>query len=186
MDGAPANMNKNPDNDRRIEQAIKFLVFSFHESGHNPKPVILHSIRTGIHLYNLGYNTEIVIGAILHDTIEDTDITINEIKSNFGISIARLVEANSFDINIEDETERYKQNFERCLQEGKSALIIKAADLFDNADYYHLAETKGKTIWLIGKLKYFIDISEEVLRNEPIYDALVSKCNKVQKVYGST
>ncbi|MFT4309727.1 MAG: HD domain-containing protein [Candidatus Woesearchaeota archaeon] len=129
----------------QIEEAIKFLVFAFHESGHNPKPVIIHSIRVGLHLYSLGYNNDIVVAAILHDVIEDTAVQIEEIKTKFGDKIAGLVEANTFDESIIDKTERYKENFERCYKAGKEALIIKTADLFDNADYYCIASSTELT-----------------------------------------
>jgi len=98
---------RSPETDKQIEEAIKFLVFAIQESGKNPKPVILHSIRVGLHLYNnLNYNKDIVTAAILHDVIEDTDTKIEEVKSKFGDNVAKLVEANSFDESIEDKTER--------------------------------------------------------------------------------
>jgi len=172
---------KNPETDKQIEEAIKFLVFAIHESGKNPKPVILHSFRVGLHLYNLGYKKEIVIAAILHDVIEDTNVEIEEIESKFGKKIARLVEANSFDESIEDKTERYKENFERCRKLGKDALIVKAADFFDNIDYYHLASTKELAKWLLGKLKYFIENSKSELKNEALYKELVKKYERIAK-----
>lgn len=174
-------MTKYPENDKQIEEAIKFLVFAIHESGKNPKPVILHSIRVGLHLYNLDYDKDIVIAAILHDVIEDTAIKIEEVESKFSSKIAKLVEANSFDESISDKTERYKENFERCRKVGKDALIVKAADFFDNADYYNLASTDELTKWLLEKLKYFIDNSEDELKDEALYNELVKKCKRIAK-----
>lgn len=55
----------------KIEEAIKFLVFTVQESGMNPKPVILHSIRVWLNLQNLGYDKDVVVAAILHDILED-------------------------------------------------------------------------------------------------------------------
>ena len=174
-------MTKHPETDKQIEEAIKFLVFTIHESGKNPKPVILHSIRVGLHLYNLGYEKDIVIAAILHDVIEDTDVKIEEIESKFGKKIAKLVEANSFDESIEDKTERYKENFERCCKAGRDALIVKAADFFDNADYYNLASTNELAKWLLEKLKYFIDNSKSELKDEILYKKLVKKYKRIAK-----
>ena len=97
---------QDPEVDKEIEEAIKFLVFMIHESGKNPKPVILHSIRVGLHLYNHGYDKDIIISAILHDILEDTEITIDEIKTKFGSNVAELVKANSVDEVIESKIER--------------------------------------------------------------------------------
>ena len=172
---------RSPEVDKQIEEAIKFLVFAIHETGHNPKPVILHSIRVGLHLYKPNYDKDIVTAAILHDVIEDTDTKIEEVKSKFGDKVAKLVEANSFDESIEDKTERYKENFERCRKAGKDALIIKAADFFDNADYYNLASTNELAKWLLEKLKYFIDNSKEELKDEALYKELVKKYERIAK-----
>src|SRR3990167_8005678 len=173
---------RNPENDKQIEEAIKFLVFAIQESGKNPKPVILHSIRVGLHLYNnLNYNKDIVTAAILHDVIEDTDTKMEEVKSKFGDKVAKLVEANSFDESIEDKTERYKENFERCRKAGKDALIIKAADFFDNADYYHLASTKELAKWLLEKLGYFIENSKDELKDEALHKELIEKYERITK-----
>jgi len=172
---------KNPGTDKQIEEAIKFLVFAIHESGKNPKPVILHSVRVGLHLYNLGYDKDIVIAAILHDVIEDTDVEIKEIEIKFSNKIAKLVEANSFDKSIKDEIEKYKENFERCRKAGKDALIIKAADIFDNADYYYLVSTKEGAKWLLEKWKYFIDNSKDELKDEAVYKELVKKYKRIAK-----
>jgi len=174
-------MTKHPETDKQIEEAIKFLVFAIHESGKNPKPVILHSIRVGLHLYNLGYDKDIVIAAILHDIVEDTNVRIEEVETKFGQRIAELVEANSFDENIEDETERCQEKFEHCRKLGKDALIVKAADFFDNLDYYHLASTKELAKWLLGKFKYFIDNSKDILKDEAIYKELVKKYERIAK-----
>ena len=121
--------------DKEIEEAIKYLVFSIHQTGKNPKPVILHSFRVGIHLYRLGYTKDVVIGGILHDLLEDTGVSFDDIKQKFGVKIARLVLACSFNENIKDEVERYKEATDRCVKEGKEALIVKAADFIDNIPY---------------------------------------------------
>ena len=172
---------RSPDNNKQIEEAIKFLVFAIQESGKNPKPVILHSIRVGLHLYDLNYDKDIVVAAILHDIIEDTDIKLEAVKSKFGNKVAKLVEANSFDESIANKTERYKENFERCCKAGKDALIVKAADFFDNADYYGMASTNELAKWLLGKLKYFIDNSKSELKDEAPYKELVKKYKRIAK-----
>ncbi len=166
---------------KQIEEAIKFLVFAVQKTGHNPKPVILHSIRVGLHLYSLAYNRDIVIAGILHDIVEDTETTIDKIKLTFGANVSKLVQANSFNKEINDRVSSYKENFERCYKAGKSALIIKAADLFDNADYCCFDE-KGKRVdWWVKKIKYFIEMSEDIIKDEAIYKELKAKCGSIVK-----
>jgi len=125
---------KNYQRDKEIEKAIKFLVASIERSGHNPKPVILHSIRVGLYLDRQGYNKNVVIAGILHDLLEDSETTIEEIREEFGDKIANLVLVNSFDKTIKEKKKRYYESFARCLEAGKDALVIKAADVLDNRE----------------------------------------------------
>jgi (p)ppGpp synthase/HD superfamily hydrolase len=170
----------NPNFDKDIERAIKFLVFAIHKSGNNPKPVILHSIRVGLYLNNLGYGKNIILAAILHDIIEDSETSLEEIKQQFGQEVASIVEANSFDKTVADKTERYKEAFNRCLKKGKDALIIKAADILDNSNYYHLAEDEKIVKWLLEKMKYFLELSSKNLKGQIVWDEL-QKQYKVAK-----
>ncbi|MEA1993660.1 MAG: HD domain-containing protein [Euryarchaeota archaeon] len=169
---------KNADNDEEIEKAITFLVFAIHKAGHNPKPVILHSIRVGIHLYNLAYRKDIVIAGILHDVIEDSKTSLEEVRSQFGETVSNLVAANSFDEAIDDTVERYKETFDRCRSAGRDALIVKAADIFDNADY---CCADSNNAWWIEKMRYFIEISQDILNDELIYKELTAKYDGIVK-----
>lgn len=92
-----------------------------------------------------------------------------------------MVEANSFDDSIKDKTERYKENFERCSRAGKDALIIKAADFYDNCDYYRFASDKSRRKRLLRKLKYFIDNYQDILKDEIIFKKLIKKYKTISK-----
>lgn len=168
--------------EHEIERAVEFLVFSFYESGHNPKPVVLHSIKVGLTLERLGCKRDIIIAGILHDLLEDTDVKFKDIEKRFGNKVANLVKYNSFDGKIKDRVESYKENFERCLKAGKEALIIKAADLYENSFYCCFDEKGQKNEWWIQKMKYFIDISKELLKEEKIYKDLIDRYSQVQIV----
>ena len=55
-------------------------------------PYISHALSVADILRELGLDYESIAAAILHDVVEDTDITIDEIASEFGAVIARLVD----------------------------------------------------------------------------------------------
>lgn len=167
--------------DVEIERAIKFLVQSFEESGDNPKPVILHSIRVGMDLYRRGYEKRIVIAGLLHDVLEDTDVSKDEINSKFGKDVSDIVEATSFDGDIEDYADRYHDTLDRCFKKGRDAVLVKAVDTLDNSDYYHVAGSDELRSKLLEKMKYFIDNAEPCIGNEPIYQELRDKFPKVKE-----
>src|SRR5437773_10954737 len=55
-------------------------------------PYVAHPYAVGMMLARTGYSEEIVAGGILHDTVEDTDLTLAWIRDNFGERVALIVE----------------------------------------------------------------------------------------------
>jgi (p)ppGpp synthase/HD superfamily hydrolase len=161
--------------DEEIERSIRYLVHSFESSGDNPKPVILHSVRVGMDLYNRDYEQRIVISGFLHDLLEDTNVTSNEIRSKFGTDVANIVEAASFDEDIDDYLEGHYDVYKRCFELGSDAVAVKAADILDNSDYYGLADSEELQENLIEKMAYFVDESEPYIGEEDIYRELNDK-----------
>lgn len=180
-------IGSDPRIDKEIEDSIKFLVNRIESAGErNEKPVIMHSIRVGLYLYEKGYDKTIVIAGILHDLLEDSDTSVKEIEKNFGKDIAELVQANSFDKDIpekilEDKKKRYSQVLERGLARGKKTLIIKAADILDNSYYYHLASDKNLHEWLLEKMGNFIKHTSPRIKEESVWSDLNKQHNNLIK-----
>ncbi len=55
-------------------------------------PYILHPTSVACILVDLGMDTESIVAALLHDVVEDTDVTLDEIIKKFGRSIAHLID----------------------------------------------------------------------------------------------
>jgi (p)ppGpp synthase/HD superfamily hydrolase len=166
---------QDPAYDKAVEKAIAYLVDAFMSSGHNPKPVILHSIRTGLYLYDQNYSQDVVVAAILHDLIEDTDATEEDLEKRIGPEVARLVAANSFNSEMMDRDQRDIDMLDRCKQGGKWALLIKAADILDNSAYFRLRAEEEQSHWLLWKMRYFLELSADELANEPVYLCLKTR-----------
>lgn len=164
---------------KRIFGALIFLIKSFKETGHNPKPVIFHSIKVALLLFELGYGEDIIISALLHDLIEDTDITYEQIASKFGKNIAEIVQALSFNENISDRSIRDMDEVNRALSFGHDAIVIKAADFIDNSNFYYLTGKELQT-HLFKKYKYFLKKSEPVIGKEEIYKYLKNNLEKIK------
>ncbi|SFS12114.1 GTP pyrophosphokinase [Halomicrobium zhouii] len=167
--------------DEEIERAIIYLVHSFEASGENQKPVIFHSIRVGMGLYNRGYEKHIVIAGLLHDLIEDTDVEKDEIASNFGREVSDIVEATSFDREIQDYPDRYHDTLDRCFQKGREPVIVKAADILDNSNYYHLADSEELRKNLMEKMAFFIDNSGSYIGDERLHQELHDRYSNVKE-----
>ena len=169
------------EDDEEIERAIRYLVHSFESSGDNPKPVILHSTRVGMDLYDRDYQKHIVISGLLHDLLEDTDVTSEAIRSKFGNEAANIVEATSFDEDIDDYLKRHYDIYNRCFELGRSAVVVKAADILDNSDYYGMGGSEELRTNSLKKMEYFVDKSESYIGEEEIYQELNDKLPLVKE-----
>src|SRR5690625_166714 len=77
-----------------INQAIYFATKA-HEGQVrkvSQSPFIFHPLAVGCILNDAGADEDAIIAGILHDTVEDTDVTLNDIKETFGENIANLVD----------------------------------------------------------------------------------------------
>ena len=140
-----------------IERALFFLSDALQDSGHNTKPVLLHSIQVAEMLWERGYPQDVVTAAVLHDVVEDTDITIDDVAQSFGHQVARYVDA----LTVSD-TQDVMQSFARTAELGGDVLSIRAADLIQNSYYYHLASADMQK-QLRDKFVYFMELSGELL-----------------------
>ncbi|HKZ34729.1 MAG TPA: HD domain-containing protein [Patescibacteria group bacterium] len=164
--------------ERDFEQAIVFLS-SRYRSSTNPKPVLLHSIRVGLMLCQLGYKKEIVLAGFLHDVIEDMHVTKEEIQKHFGSHVADFVASVSFNPNIKDKTKRYKEQMSRASSVGKDALLVETADILDNSEYFFLATDEDRKV-LLEKYAYFLKISRSLLSEETVWKKLLRRVRHFQ------
>ncbi len=158
----------------RFEQAIGFLVSSINDHCVNEKPVILHSLRVGLKLMDEKQATEIIIAGFLHDLVEDSNVSVDEIKKKFGAPVAKLVDVNSFDKTITDYRQRWGKAIAKICAIGKPAMIIKIADNLDNLPYYWRilnSENRKKTFW---KHQYTIAQFTPKMKNNKLFQAYIA------------
>lgn len=80
-----------------------------------------------------GGTTDEIAAALLHDTLEDTDATADDIERNFGPNVAQIVEEVT---NFKPEVDRLgKEQYinKELLELSPSALLVKAADCYCNS-----------------------------------------------------
>ena len=92
-------------------------------------PYINHPIEVARHLSAVGEvdDEEILIAALLHDTIEDTQTTREEIATAFGEPVARLVVECTDDKRL-PKAERKRLQVEKAPKKSDGAKVIKIAD----------------------------------------------------------
>jgi (p)ppGpp synthase/HD superfamily hydrolase len=95
-------------------------------------PYLIHPLSVARILIDHGCSDELAVAALLHDTVEDTQVTVEEIRTIFGDTVARLVE-----FATEPEKlwswERRKEHTLEVLASGETpALLLCLADKLDN------------------------------------------------------
>jgi len=96
-------------------------------------PYINHPISLANILCNEGYVTDVnvICGALLHDTVEDTETTEAELRSEFGDAIADIVMDVTDDKNLLKH-ERKEQQVEHAAHISTGAKLVKLADKISN------------------------------------------------------
>ncbi len=95
-------------------------------------PYIVHPLGVAKILIEYGCPERAVIAGILHDTVEDTPVTLDEIKQTFGSDIADLVEAASEPDKTDTWENRKKHTIGMLKALPEEAAILVLADKLDN------------------------------------------------------
>ncbi len=153
-------------NFQKIEDSIKLLSSSMWTVSELWKPTLLHSINVWINLLNYWYEDEIIIAWFLHDIIEDTTVTQQDILSKFWERVCCLIQANTKDITIFDSKERDIELMARCSKHWKEAMIIKAVDLLENRDYFSKTNNKEKQDRIFYLWGLFLSVLPDIYEDE--------------------
>lgn len=153
-----------------FEKAIRVLTTAMPPAEQLSKPTLLHNIRVAIYLYTHGHGRDVCLAGLLHDAVEDTNITSQDLERDFGKGVASFVVANTKDSRFDDLMEKYKDMMKRCT-ETEGAAIIKAADILDNYWYFSKIEDRKKTDWMITTGQMLMDVLPADF-DDPIFEEL--------------
>jgi guanosine-3',5'-bis(diphosphate) 3'-pyrophosphohydrolase len=101
------------------------------------EPYILHPLAVAkICVEEIGLGIRSTICALLHDTVEDTDVTLQDIQREFGAEIARIVDgltkiSTVMDANTSQQAENFKKIL-LTLTDDPRVILIKLADRLHN------------------------------------------------------
>ncbi|QJB70847.1 RelA/SpoT family protein [Parasphingorhabdus halotolerans] len=112
-------------------------------------PYFSHPIEVAGLMTDLRLDQETIVTALLHDTVEDTLTTVDEIKKLFGENIARLVDGVTKLSKIEAQTEdeRAAENLRKfllALSDDIRVLLVKLADRLHNMRTLHFIKSEEK------------------------------------------
>jgi len=101
------------------------------------EPYILHPLAVArICVEEIGLGVRSTICSLLHDTVEDTDVTLEDVEREFGSEIARIVDgltkiSNVIDVNASQQAENFKKIL-LTLTDDPRVILIKLSDRLHN------------------------------------------------------
>ncbi len=122
-----------------LKKLLKALAFAAHKhrdqrrKDEESSPYINHPIALANLLCNEGYVTDmnVICAALLHDTVEDTDTTSEELEREFGVEIRRIVMDVTDDKTLEKDVRKQRQ-IEHASHISDQAKLVKLADKISN------------------------------------------------------
>ncbi len=129
------------------------------------EPYLLHPLAVAmICVEEIGLGVRSTICALLHDTVEDTDVTLNDIQVEFGEEIAKIVDgltkiSNVMDTNTSQQAENFKKIL-LTLTDDPRVILIKLADrlhnmrTLDSMKKEKQLKIASETVWVYAPLAH--------------------------------
>ena len=121
-----------------IDRAVEYARNKHsHQTRKDGSPYIIHPLAVAEIVSEMGLDTDAILGALLHDCIEDTDSTFDEIAMLFGETVAELVDGVTkltradFSTKEEAQMENLRKMF-MAMSKDIRVVLIKIADRLHN------------------------------------------------------
>lgn len=136
-----------------ICQAFEFA-YQLHQGQYRKsgESYICHPVAVAGLLRDLGGSGAMIAAGFLHDVVEDTDVTLEDIEQRFGAEVRQLVEGVTklSKFNFSSKTESQAENFRRmflAMAQDIRVIVVKLADRLHNMrTLEHLADEKRRRI----------------------------------------
>ena len=120
--------------DKAYQLAERAHSGQFRRSG---EPYICHPLHVAMLLVDLGMDTESLAAALMHDVVEDTSVTLDELESQFGADVAHMVDGVTklTKIKFSSVEEQQAENLRKMLMamsQDVRVMIIKLCDRLHN------------------------------------------------------
>ena len=122
----------------KLDKAIKFATKAHgkQKRKYTGEPYITHPIAVMEIVRTVPHTEEMLVAAVLHDTVEDTPVTLADIKAEFGTKVMKLVEGLTDVSKPQDGNRKTRKAMDRAHTAKQSAEVqtIKLADLIHNTE----------------------------------------------------
>lgn len=132
-------IKKNPQYNSDLIKKAYDLAYDAHKNQRrrSGEPYIMHPVAVAKILFDFGMDNECIVGALLHDVVEDTTYSLDFIRANFGEEVATLVDGVTKlgKIPLSTKEEVQAENIRKmfiAMNQDVRVIIIKLADRLHN------------------------------------------------------
>jgi GTP pyrophosphokinase len=153
---------------KQLENALKFSVKMHHgQIRKSGLPFVSHCIDVANKLLDWKMDQTTIISALLHDVVEDTDVTLKDIEKEFGSEVAMLVDGVTKVENIAFRSIEHKQaeNFTKLflsLANDLRVIIIKFADRLNNMETIQFLSSKKRKEIALETKEIFVPLAHRL------------------------
>ena len=138
-----------------FDKALRFAIKAHEGTERRGKgyPYIIHPMEAASIVASISSDQELLAAALLHDTVEDTSVTIEDLRREFGDRVATLVdeESDKFIEGVSESDswhERKQKAIEHLAVASRDAKIVALGDKLSNARaIYRDYMTIGDKVW---------------------------------------
>jgi guanosine-3',5'-bis(diphosphate) 3'-pyrophosphohydrolase len=155
-------------NRKQLERALKFSIKMHHgQVRKSGLPFVSHCIDVANKLLDWNMDQITIISALLHDVVEDTEVTLENIDKEFGSEVAMLVDGVTKVDNIAFRSTEHKQaeNFIKLflsLANDLRVIIIKFADRLNNMETIQFLSSKKRKIIALETKEIFVPLAHRL------------------------
>jgi (p)ppGpp synthase/HD superfamily hydrolase len=153
-------------------------------------PYLVHPMAVALILDRAGFDEEVVVAGLFHDLIEDTDVSLDQVREQFGDRVAETVAHCS-----EDKTDasgakrpwvdRKRDHLAAMADAPEAARAVALADKLHNLTSIQLDLIEGRPIWTTFQadrettLGYYAAMIDACRSEDPRIALLVSRCRQL-------
>ena len=149
-------------------------------------PYLVHPVHVSVLLIRYGFPEEVVLAGLLHDVVEDQNVSPDRIKTDFGPVVAEMVDALT-ERKLEGGRKRpwevrKREALDQLRTASTGAMAVKAADVLHNArSLVHILHREGASTWThyargpretVGYYKNVVAVARERLGPHPLVECV--------------
>ena len=176
----------------RLERALRWAAVC--HAGQTRKgndiPYFEHPVAVAIILDRAGFEEDVVIAGLLHDVVEDTEATFDDVAARFGSAVAEIVRACS-EVKLDEQgrkrpwIDRKRDHLAVICAAGVPARAVMLADKLHNLTSIDVDLEDGRPVWdqfnaeRTQVLWYYRATIEACSSGEPRVESLAVACREV-------